>query len=118
MEIRVIEYTRRLKKKRDVDGGQQVKDLELVQSKIWKTANGENLQAAIQAEADEKKENLLKRSQHVRVRIGKKPMFRSNKLNKKKKKVVKEMDTDKLAFLRYLGQLDEIEEVVAKPSQQ
>ena len=42
--------------------------------------------------------------------MGKKPMFRSEKLNKKKKKVVKEMDKDKLAFLLYLGQLDEVPE--------
>ena len=45
----------------------------------------------------------------VRYRIGKQPMFRSTKKSYKKKEIVKEIDPEKLAFLKYLGQLEEEE---------
>ena len=42
-----------------------------------------------------------------RVRIGKQPMFRSKKKSKKKVEVKKEIDPEKLAFLKYLGQYED-----------
>jgi len=39
----------------------------------------------------------------VRVRIGKQPMFRSTKRSIKKVEITKEIDPEKLAFLKYLG---------------
>lgn len=44
-----------------------------------------------------------------RFRIGKQPMFRSVKRSKKKVEQKKEIDPEKLAFLKYLGQFDEEE---------
>ena len=42
-----------------------------------------------------------------RHRIGKQPMFRSQKEIKEKKEAPKEIDADRLAMLRYLGDLEE-----------
>ena len=42
-----------------------------------------------------------------RVRIGKQPMFRSVERSKKKVEKKQEIDPEKLAFLKYLGQYDE-----------
>ena len=38
-----------------------------------------------------------------RNRVGKQPMFRSTKRSIKKVEVTKEIDPDKLAFMKYLG---------------
>ena len=50
MEIRVTDYTRRLKKKRDVDGGQTVRNLENKQGSVWKEERAKAFNAE-QAEA-------------------------------------------------------------------
>ena len=42
-----------------------------------------------------------------RHRVGKQPMFRSAKKSVKKKEAPKEIDPEKLAFLQYLGDLEE-----------
>ena len=59
-------------------------------------------------EAKAKRVNEMKNKK--RVRIGKQPMFRSTKKSIKKVVVKKEINPEKLAFLKYLGQFDEEED--------
>uniref|UniRef100_A0A7S3I4J1 Uncharacterized protein n=1 Tax=Favella ehrenbergii TaxID=182087 RepID=A0A7S3I4J1_9SPIT len=63
-------------------------------------------------EAKAKRVNEMKNKK--RVRIGKQPMFRSVKRSKKKVEATKEVDPEKLAFLKYLGQFDD-DEVAQQP---
>lgn len=48
-----------------------------------------------------------------RYKVGKQPMWRSKKKNKKRKEVQKEVDPDKIAFLQYLGHLTDDEDQAA-----
>ena len=48
-----------------------------------------------------------------RHRIGKQPMFRSQKPVKAKKKEKKEISPERLAFLKYLGDLEEDQNAAA-----
>jgi len=49
-----------------------------------------------------------------RHRVGKQPMVRSQKRSIKKVEATKEINAEKMAFLKYLGHFDEEEDAPAK----
>ena len=54
----------------------------------------------------EKNDKMIEARNKPRHKVGKQPMFRSQKPQKKKKKETKVIDPDRLAMLMYLGDLE------------
>ena len=105
----IIKLTRKLHRKRGKNPD-EVKRQEKVQGDLYR---GElQTQFRVKQEAVElaKKEKFAAASKINRVKKGKKEKNRSHKPSKKRKEAPKEIDPEKLAFLQYLGELDEGED--------
>ena len=61
-----------------------------------------------------KNERLIQQREKQRHRVGKQPMWRSKKKTLRLKTPPKEIDPDRMAFLQYLGNLEEDEAQAAQ----
>ena len=107
----VIDMIRRLRRKRQkgADMEKEVARLERKQGEKYIKEKQDNNNEKQRLEAEAKANRINEMKNKKRVRIGKQPMFRSVKRSKKKVEQKKEIDPEKLAFLKYLGQFDEEE---------
>lgn len=102
---------RRLRRKRQ-KGADMEKELVRLERKQGERYIKEKQEYKIELqriEAETKANRINEMKNKKRFRIGKQPMFRSVKRSKKKVEHKKEIDPEKLAFLKYLGQFDEEE---------
>ncbi len=107
--MRVIEQIRSIhaKRQKGKEMASQVAKFERFQGEIYKKERNTATIAKEQLELQQKNDRLLEMRNKKRVRIGKQPMIRSTKPSHKKKVVQKEIDPEQLAFLLYLGNLDQ-----------
>ena len=102
----MIKYIRNVARRRRRDKT-VVEQIERTQGLQYKKEKSDAALEKIAQELAQQKANLELRKSKLRPKFGKMKMQRSRKPSVQRKKVEKEIDPEKMAFIQYLGHLSE-----------